>query len=363
MWGSTATCTKVGTPAVGVSHDSLHPVPAVSICIPPRNLSASTHHYFQNNSYTSFSSSHHLIPSPSSSPHAATGDHDERTHPRPADMMATMPLLTPSEAHAFQSFLEHVDYSDAVAPEWAMYTNDVHDELADDNKPCLRPPNDPLTRATKDLMSLDTNPIKYGKSAPADRHMPFDLNANLAFNLKPSSPTRSEQHLHNFPDFSGLTSPHLQRLPLTVAPSRTTLDSSASSDSHGSLSDLTPPPSTPPSLKRPYPSIADPSKFAGPSSGVRARSSSASTSGPRYQPVVLSAPLCHCRRCTFSTHLNLSSARRTTHREQKHKLFMNFLGVIILLQHGLSNLSQVAYRLKSDVLHLHILNHCHPEMP
>ena len=99
-----------------------------------------------------------------------------------------------------------------------MYTNGVHDKLADDNKPCLRPPNDPLTRATKDLMSLDINPIKYSESAPADRHMPFDLNANLAFNLKPSSLTRSEQHLHNFPDFSGLTSPHLQRLLLMVAP-------------------------------------------------------------------------------------------------------------------------------------------------
>ena len=62
------------------------------------------------------------------------------------------------------------------------------------------------------------------------------------------------------------------------------MDSSASSDSHGSLSDLTPPLSTPPSLKRPYPSVADPSEFAGPSSSVRARSSSASTSGPVAGP-------------------------------------------------------------------------------
>lgn len=239
---------------------------------------------FQKNLSGSFSSNHHHpapLPPP---PHAVHNEHEQRIPPRAADMMATMPLLTPSEAHAFQSFLEHVDYSDVVAPEWAMYTNGVHEEYADDDEPRLRPLNDPLTRATKDLMSLDTNPITYSESAAADRHISIDLNLDLNLTLKPISPSRTDLHLHSLPDFTAVASPHLQRPPLTVAPSRTTLESSASSDSQYSSSDLTPPPLTPPSLKRPYPSVVDPSKVAGPSSGVRARSSSASVSGPVAGP-------------------------------------------------------------------------------
>ncbi|TFK70329.1 hypothetical protein BDN72DRAFT_896572 [Pluteus cervinus] len=62
-----------------------------------------------------------------------------------------MSLLTPSESHAFQSFLSSMDpFSDAVAPEWSMYAHDAEDVEI----PHLQG-KEALAKATKDLMSLD----------------------------------------------------------------------------------------------------------------------------------------------------------------------------------------------------------------
>lgn len=64
-----------------------------------------------------------------------------------------MSLLTPSESHAFQSFLSSMDRSDTpMGPEWSMYSGAEHSEGIDAVEMHGR---EALTKATKDLMSLD----------------------------------------------------------------------------------------------------------------------------------------------------------------------------------------------------------------
>ncbi|KAF6754550.1 hypothetical protein DFP72DRAFT_812749 [Ephemerocybe angulata] len=71
-------------------------------------------------------------------------------------------LLTPTESLAFQSFLTSVDTSQPPN-DWATYASQFSpnslrrddDEIILDSAPHSPPDNDPLTKATKDLMSLD----------------------------------------------------------------------------------------------------------------------------------------------------------------------------------------------------------------
>ncbi|KAM6490558.1 hypothetical protein JOM56_013901 [Amanita muscaria] len=65
-------------------------------------------------------------------------------------------LLTPSESHAFQSFLSSLDVS---APEWAHYTtgNPNPDDIIVDVPVPHAHGREALTKATKELMALDTD--------------------------------------------------------------------------------------------------------------------------------------------------------------------------------------------------------------
>ncbi|KAI6042585.1 hypothetical protein EDC04DRAFT_967759 [Pisolithus marmoratus] len=65
-----------------------------------------------------------------------------------------MSLLTPSEAHAFQSFLTSLDAAE-FATDWNMQLDLPHEHT---------PPvqaRDALTKATRDLMSLDADKLRY----------------------------------------------------------------------------------------------------------------------------------------------------------------------------------------------------------
>ncbi|KAI5116653.1 hypothetical protein M0805_004915 [Coniferiporia weirii] len=190
--------------------------------------------------------------------------------------MATMPLLSHSESLKFQSAL--IDFSDGVpAPEWSMYTADF-----DEHSLPRREGSERLAKATKDLMALDSNPLKWNESADRDimaaGGTPFDLSFR-PLGVPPPHP----------PPFSGFSlppsalsrppAPPSHRPPLSVVPGRT-LDSSAASDSQHSMSsvstDTTPPPPTPPNLKRPYPS--SPGRAGSSSSALASATAGASSS-------------------------------------------------------------------------------------
>ncbi|KAF9450064.1 hypothetical protein P691DRAFT_811205 [Macrolepiota fuliginosa MF-IS2] len=66
-----------------------------------------------------------------------------------------MALFTPAEANAFQNFLSAMDYQDLTASEWALFTGNGN---APSNDDLLASPqtSEALTKATKDLMALDT---------------------------------------------------------------------------------------------------------------------------------------------------------------------------------------------------------------
>ncbi|KAF9004072.1 hypothetical protein BDQ17DRAFT_475789 [Cyathus striatus] len=64
-----------------------------------------------------------------------------------------MDLLSPSESQAFKTFLSSIDYNDALpAPEWGMYATSMGEDLLLEDIPQGK---EALTKATKDLMSLD----------------------------------------------------------------------------------------------------------------------------------------------------------------------------------------------------------------
>lgn len=111
-------------------------------------------------------------------------------------------LLTPSESHAFQSFLSSLDKLDAVTPEWSIFTNSD----ATSSPPSQR---DELSRATRTLMALDPNPsvVPYPFSISSEqqetnRSAPQPPNAQRpAYSPHSSHATNSSQeesfHPHN----------------------------------------------------------------------------------------------------------------------------------------------------------------------
>ncbi|KAF8972176.1 hypothetical protein BDZ97DRAFT_1783575, partial [Flammula alnicola] len=70
-------------------------------------------------------------------------------------------LLSPAESHAFQSFLSTMDYPDdsITAAEWAVYNSDTSTFAGQDDRH-----REALTKATKDLMSLDADSWEGGAS-------------------------------------------------------------------------------------------------------------------------------------------------------------------------------------------------------
>lgn len=70
-------------------------------------------------------------------------------------------LLSPAESHAFQSFLSTMDFSDdSITPsEWAIYNSQspMHDDSQPEHIEASPERREALTKATKDLMSLDAD--------------------------------------------------------------------------------------------------------------------------------------------------------------------------------------------------------------
>jgi len=101
-------------------------------------------------------------------------------------MPAAMSLLTPTEAHAFQSFLTSMDHSDSfIPPEWNKYG------IVNDAAIKQTAGKESLTKATKDLMSLDA--IKWS-NPPRQSQSPYDESSSHSlFHNIPSS--QHTQHL------------------------------------------------------------------------------------------------------------------------------------------------------------------------
>ncbi|KAI6155195.1 hypothetical protein BKA82DRAFT_991924 [Pisolithus tinctorius] len=78
----------------------------------------------------------------------------------PSTVEGVMSLLTPSEAHAFQSFLTSLDAADYAA-DWNMQLDLPYEHTSSVQG------RDALTRATRDLMSLDAGKLRHPlKSSP-----------------------------------------------------------------------------------------------------------------------------------------------------------------------------------------------------
>ncbi|KAH9481232.1 hypothetical protein JR316_0005753 [Psilocybe cubensis] len=81
-------------------------------------------------------------------------------------------LLSPSESNAFQSFLSSLDYPESEAmsissSEWALYSSNpsIYSPQDSQHDPEANPEHrEALTKATKDLMSLDSNSWDNGSS-------------------------------------------------------------------------------------------------------------------------------------------------------------------------------------------------------
>lgn len=228
-----------------------------------------------------------------------------------------MPLFTPSESYALQSFLEHIDISGALEgissgeAEWpAIYSAGseasavssslpihYHSSAASDDHRQVRiadeevdsrfageemlVPRDSrseqLAKAAKDLMSLDSNPLKWADSADHDLPCsPRVQQQQARHSASPVHQTRSAAHARSSSalsqtHFASSSSSSNGRPRLTVTSgshSGNGLSAYESLPSGSSVnsSDTSPPPLTPPSAKRPYDAIQDPSSSSASSS-------------------------------------------------------------------------------------------------
>ncbi|KIM84325.1 hypothetical protein PILCRDRAFT_818670 [Piloderma croceum F 1598] len=196
-----------------------------------------------------------------------------------------MSLLTPTESHAFQSFLTSMDYSDSfVAPEWNMYA-DINDAAIQQTAG-----KESLTKATKDLMSLD--PVKWGnRQSPYEETSPHSLFHNNSVSPHTQYLFSSIKNNHSQPHHKP-HSPSSSIAPLRTvsAPSPPHPDDVPSSSSSPASIPLSASPPTPfdyyPTLplasKRPS---QDESHFI---SNKRHRPSLASSSAPPPKPALLS---------------------------------------------------------------------------
>ena len=90
-------------------------------------------------------------------------------------------LLSPAESHAFQSFLSTMDFSDdSMTPsEWAIYNSQspMHDDSQPEHIEANPERREALTKATKDLMSLDAD--GWNSSGSLMNHHPSTQNYHI----------------------------------------------------------------------------------------------------------------------------------------------------------------------------------------
>ena len=92
-------------------------------------------------------------------------------------------LLSPSETHAFQSFLSSIDYNDQAStspPEWGGSVYALHHQYRDDDILVDNVPQaqgtEALAKATKDLMSLDSDRWNSSSMSANHSHSQHDFN-------------------------------------------------------------------------------------------------------------------------------------------------------------------------------------------
>lgn len=181
-------------------------------------------------------------------------------------MTATMPLLSSNESYRLHAAL--LEYSDTIGPEWTLYTTAADDLISQ------RQGSERLAKATKDLMSLDTNSLRWNESADrAVLHDPIPLQSqpgsatdtHSSSTLTHQSFSASYPHAYSNSMQSNAYSQQQQRMhaqhphihsqaahhrpALTVSPTLTS-ELPGTSDSACSISSVsaetTPPPATPP---------------------------------------------------------------------------------------------------------------------
>ncbi|KAL0955036.1 hypothetical protein HGRIS_003956 [Hohenbuehelia grisea] len=107
-----------------------------------------------------------------------------------------MSILSPTENTAFQSFLQTIDYNDPeqVAPEWSMYS--APDILHDDMDQAHLQKRDHLAKATRDLMSLDSDRCynNQGQFQPQAQYLGQYSQPSQGLNYQYSPYENSSQH-------------------------------------------------------------------------------------------------------------------------------------------------------------------------
>ncbi|TFK49611.1 hypothetical protein OE88DRAFT_1662139 [Heliocybe sulcata] len=165
-----------------------------------------------------------------------------------------MPLLSPAESHAFSSFLSAIDVPDGFAPEWSMYAHQLAAERPIQGK-------EALTKATKDLMSLDQDKDRSdsyfswsSSSSPASTDTPqshAQQHARPASRHRQSDPPSYAHEPHysfGYQEDAVVSRPHAShsQSSSSVAPSRTLIPPL-------STPTPTPPPAPPHSISAPLP--------------------------------------------------------------------------------------------------------------
>lgn len=142
----------------------------------------------------------------------------------------TMSLLSPSESHAFQSFLSSIDYDYTVAD--TLFTASEWSVLADDIPvPHASPGKEALAKATKDLMSLQqpVGSIPQSWSPSTCQNLPPILKSSAnrppqSFFTTNASSSSSQRH-HPANPFYYLHQPHSSNArgesPIHIAPHTT----------------------------------------------------------------------------------------------------------------------------------------------
>ncbi|KDQ06383.1 hypothetical protein BOTBODRAFT_49395 [Botryobasidium botryosum FD-172 SS1] len=130
-----------------------------------------------------------------------------------------MSLLTPTEAHAFQSFLSHLDRIDPFSPEhkqeWGIYSPQLADAAIKTAEG-----KEELARATKSLMALDTA-LDY-QSRPAFPRTPVSSSSSTYASASASASNQSSSSsvpIHTPSSRKRASPPHAQQPPKKRRPS------------------------------------------------------------------------------------------------------------------------------------------------
>lgn len=208
-----------------------------------------------------------------------------------------MSLLTPSESHAFQSFLSSIDYDYSIvdslvaSADWTNLPDDMGVPV-----PHASPAKEALAKATKDLITLPPAPPSSTAWEPAELKdltffKPLRLPHNPAFGSHPSISQDASKQRRDFDHMHNVVHNAQHPMQSRAAPLRFHRPSTSTSSSSSSATNIAGPSRLPPSKR----SLSEESTSSSAShkrlrpSPARASASTPSQATPGTKPALLSA--------------------------------------------------------------------------